>query len=325
MGFLSNIFGKGNTTDPNWLRQQAVQPFKDLRVPEVKEMYVQLQELVSQGEITPEQAVAYLQQESELKGIQVDPEFLNTAIEEMRYLKDIGAQGGMTAQMRQRLQEARDLQEGEARSRTRAIVESAQARGVGGSGIELGERLIAEQEAANRAARTGTQAAADAEQRALQAIIGAGSLGRELQSQRFGQEAQVASAQDVINRFNVQAAQNVEEANRAAREKAGYYNRAEAQRIADANVAAKNLEAQRRAGLVQQRFGNMLSKATGEAGQYSGWAEQDAKRRSEMEAASLGFWSGILGAGTTLGAAAIGGGQAPDAAGAAATAASVMV
>ena len=293
MGFLSNIFGKGNTTDPNWLRQQAVQPFKDLRVPEVKEMYVQLQELVSQGEITPEQAVAYLQQESELKGIQVDPEFLNTAIEEMRYLKDIGAQGGMTAQMRQRLQEARDLQEGEARSRTRAIVESAQARGVGGSGIELGERLIAEQEAANRAARTGTQAAADAEQRALQAIIGAGSLGRELQSQRFGQEAQVASAQDVINRFNVQAAQNVEEANRA--------------------------------GLVQQRFGNMLSKATGEAGQYSGWAEQDAKRRSEMEAASLGFWSGILGAGTTLGAAAIGGGQAPDAAGAAATAASVMV
>jgi hypothetical protein len=288
--------GAGNTAN-------AIASIQGIRVPTTEEQYAELQDLVQQGVLTPEEAIAYLQNQSEMGNIQVDPQFLEQAREEMRYLADVAQQGGMTAGMRARLNEGVRTMEQETSAQTKAIIEDAARRGITGSGVELGGRLLAAQGSANRAADTGVQAAADAEARAMEAAKGAGALGTQLNAQEFGQEADVARAMDDVARFNVTARQNVENANVAARNKAKEVTLAEKQRISDANAAAKNEEAVRRAGLTQAEFQNRLAKGTAVAGVYESAAEAERKRKEAEAAGEAGLFTGLLGAGAQLGSA----------------------
>jgi hypothetical protein len=85
-----------------------------------------------------------------------------------------------------KLQDIRDQQEQENHSANESIMANARARGTGNSNLNTVNSLIQQQSAADRASKAGTDVAAQAQARALQALQSAGQLGQSLDAQQFG-------------------------------------------------------------------------------------------------------------------------------------------
>jgi hypothetical protein len=77
-----------------------------------------------------------------------------------------------------------------------------QMRGQGGSGLELLAQLQSGQAATTDASQASMDTAGMAQDRALQAMIQQGQLGGQIRGQDFGEQADIAKAQDIINAFN---------------------------------------------------------------------------------------------------------------------------
>src|SRR5690606_16028160 len=183
-------------------------------------------------------------------------------------------EGGLTAADRAALASIQSQEQAAARGAREAIIADAQARGMGGSGLELMAQLKNQQDAATRQAQRDLDVAALAQERALAAIQAAGQLGGNIQRQDFSQQFQQAQAQDAINEFNTQNMNQVGLANTQARNEAQRANLAEKQRIADANVALRNQQQQYNRQLLQQDFENRYRKAGGTAAAYQNLAGQ---------------------------------------------------
>jgi hypothetical protein len=158
-----------------------------------------------------------------------------------------------------------------------AALQNAQARGVGGSGLEFAMKEMANQDAASRAQEAGLQQAADsARQRALYAQ----AYGQQLAGVR-GQDLQAESAnKGIINQFNSMNTQNRNAVN-------------------NQNVDQRNNAFKYNEGLKDKRFGNEMSKATGVMNNNNQLADinmaQSAQRNAQTGA--------LIGAGATLGTA----------------------
>lgn len=145
-----------------------------------------------------------------------------------------------------------------ARAGTEAALANAQARGVGGSGLEFAMREIANQGGAQRAQEAGLGQAADsARQRALYAQAHgnalAGVRGQDFQANRANT--------DVINQFNM--------ANTTRRNQVG-------DMTTNVKNQAQQMNNQGRMDTQQQRFQNDLNLAGGRAGAKRGVAEGHA-------------------------------------------------
>jgi len=245
----------------------AVQNLLDVDVPSVSQMRIQLEELVQQGVLDPQLAEEYLQASTQMANI--DPAYQESQMGALRELEGIVDQDGMDAQARAALHQLKGQTQAAERGSREAILENAAARGVGGSGLELASQLAGQQGSATNMANQGFQAAADANQRKMQAIQGVGQLGGQL----WGQGAQEASAQDTINKFNTANKLNW-------RNTAEMQNQAEKQRISDQNTGIKNMQEMHNKNLYQQEYNNALTRgqslsnanlgaAQGELGVYS--------------------------------------------------------
>jgi hypothetical protein len=94
-----------------------------------------------------------------------------------------------------------------------AIGQNMAARGVGGSGVEIASQLANQQGAANRNSMAGTQAAADARQRAIAALMGSANIAGNVRGQdsalaQFNASQRLRQAQGVsgVQQNNAQAA-----------------------------------------------------------------------------------------------------------------------
>lgn len=125
------------------------------------------------------------------------------ALEEMYR---IAMAGGMDPQSRAALLQAQNQTAAAERGARGAIVQNAQARGVGGSGVEFGASLANQQGAATRGSLAGTNAAGDARMRALQAMSGS----QQGYGQVRGQDLDVERARKQVEMFN--AAQRLKKA-----------------------------------------------------------------------------------------------------------------
>lgn len=308
---LSSLLGGGNTgQNPggDWARQAALDEFKKLQTPDIDKMRVELEQLVQTGQLRPEEAQVYLQKASEMSGAVADPTARAAQFEALSGLQDIGNQGGMTDIDRARMREISDTMATENRGAQEAITQNAQERGVYGGGVEMASRMLAEQAAATRASNEGVNVNAEAQRRALEAIMQSGQLGGQIAGQTFGESSERAQAQDAIERFNTQNRQDVMEQNLAARNEAARANLAEKQRVSDTNVASENANRTRNADLVQQDFNNRLQKTSGIAGQYGEMAASgDASRAAEEEKKNRRnqMLGNLISSGAMVGAAAI--------------------
>ncbi len=186
IGSITNILSGGKQQGAIDASQAAINALQGINTPDINQMVLQLQNYVQQGVITPEQAQAYLQSPSALN--QITPNHAQQAA--LQSLQGIGNSGGLNNTDLANLQAIQTQQNTQARGQNQAIVQNAQSRGLGNSGISLLAQLQNQQAAATNENANDLTVAGQAQARALQAIQAAGSLGTTLNSQQFGQQAQ---------------------------------------------------------------------------------------------------------------------------------------
>lgn len=175
----------------------------------------------------------------------LDPATRAAQMQALRQMQDIASQGGLTAVDRSRLDQINRQANQQEQSARQAIIQQQQARGALGGGAALAAQMMAQQGAAERRAQGGLNTAAEAQQRALQAIqSGAGMAGNIRQ-----QDAQRAAAQDAINQFNTR--QQESGLNRQLNMGTQRYNAQQA--------AAQRLRDKQKRG--EEAFGGLLSGA----------------------------------------------------------------
>lgn len=237
--------------------------FKDLNVPNPADLQVQLEELVQQGSLSPEQAQAIMLNGTAMSDVNQDPSTRQAQMDALAQLQDITDSGGLTDIDRANLNKIATDEQTQARGAREAILQNAQARGAGGSGMEILAQLQNAQDSATRQSQRDMDVAAQAQQRALDSIAQQGNLATTIGSQQFNQDAAKAQAADEIAKFNAQNQQQVNLTNTAANNTAQANNLAAKQAIADANTGTRNAQQQYNKNLIQQNFENELKKRGG--------------------------------------------------------------
>lgn len=221
-------------------------------------------------------------QDSLMQNIQTDPALRDAQMAALSQLGDI-SEGGLTLQDKADLADIQGEVARQDAARQGAIMQNMAERGLGGAGMELAQRLQAQSAGADRAASDARNVAAQAQQRALDAIMRRGSLGGEMRAQQFGEDAAKARAQDAMNMYNTGML------NEAQRNK---------QQIANQNTDLGNQQAMQANQIAQQNYENELSKLGGQSGLASKRAGVTSNR-GMREASSIG--SAASGASQILG------------------------
>lgn len=272
-GLLAGSQLLGNKSDAGEpFSKEALAAFANLKAPTAEELQYQLQQLQLQGIITPQQATAINQDPSILQNINGSPEAQGAQMEALSRLQGIGEEGGMTTADKANLADIQGQNSAAERGSREALAMNAKERGVSGSGIDLVSQMINQQDSAGRANTAGLDVAKMAQQRALDAIQQSGQLGTQIQGQQFGEEAQKATAQDAINRFNTANRQDVVNRNVTANNAAQAQNLAEKQRISDTNITNANTKAQADAAAKQKAYEDQVQIAAGKSGQLTNLA-----------------------------------------------------
>lgn len=295
-GLFSSLFGEGGEGDSN----KALQAIQDVPLPILKEIHPEIyRQVVS---LNPELEQAVTLGPSAMEGISTDPRLKQAQMNALNKLMEVGNEGGMTLEDRGRLATINNEVNANLKGNTDAIMQNLASRGMSGGMTELVARQNATQAAANRASQQGFDVAAEAQKRALNALMSGAELGGNMQSQEFSQKARVAEARDAIGRFNTENTQGVNNRNTDRTNNSRQWNAEVGQRIADANTNLNNeTERYNGNGLAQQGFDNRMVKVGGIATGYNNLADRKDKNRDR----EAGFVGGLINAG----ASAYGGGK----------------
>ncbi len=263
---IGNIAGSGDRKKADALKQSALDNISGLKLPQLEQLKIQMEELRSQGELTPEMEATITQQMSEMGNVSTDPRLKDAQMAALTKMMGM-SEGGLSAQDRLRLNDTRRTIAGDTHAADEQILQQMAQRGAGGSGAELAARIMSSQGQADRAARAGDEIAAQANAQALQAMMNSGTMGGQIREQDFGEQARKAEAADAVNRFNAANQQQVVSRNTSARNDAQGANLTSKQRIADANVGTHNYQDQYNKNLIVDNYNrerekaDMLSKA----------------------------------------------------------------
>lgn len=288
-GLTKSLFGGGGEGD----NSAALEAVKNIPLPVLREYYPELYKQVVS--LNPEMDTAVDLGPSKMEGVSTDPSLRAAQMSALNKLQEVGSAGGRDAQF---LSDAAKLQTDvntNLQGQEGAIQQNMAARGMSGGGSELVARQMAAQNAANRQSQAGLDLNAQAQQRALQALMQSGQLGGQMQAQDFGQQSQKAQAADAISRFNAQNQQNIMSSNTANKNQAQQYNVQNQQSIANQNVGQNNQAQQYNLGLAQQNYNNQMAKATGVAQQYNNMANA----KNQERAGDMGLFGNLLSAGMT--------------------------
>lgn len=269
---------------------QVSDQFSGMELPDVSDMQIQLEQMVQQGVLSPEDAQAALANQSDMNNISLDPNLRKAQMDALGGLQDV-SKDGLTDQDEANLSKIQNQENSAARGSREAILQNAQARGLGGSGLELMSQMKNQQDAATRTSQRDMDIAGSAQDRALQALISAGNMGGSIENQDFSQQAQKAQANDAIAKFNAQNQQQVNLANTQASNAAQGANLGMKQSIADQNVNNRNTQQQYNKQLIQQDFNNRMARNSGSAGvaqANAGAAGKDSQSRANAQNQTIG-------------------------------------
>lgn len=298
---IGNILGVGEDSGAGDIYRQYGDLFKNISLPELEK--IQYENYISSGQYDPEIADTLSQGNSNLSQITTDPRLRNAQLEALTGLQNVASEGGLNFDDRARLAQIQGDNLAAEQGSREAILQNARQRGIGGSGLELASQLMNQQGSAGRRNMEGLNVAADAEKRALEAMMQSGVMGGQIRLQDYGEQARAAEAQDAINRFNTSNSQDQLNAAAAARNAAAQYNLGNNQTLSNANVENRNRATDYNSQLAQTNFENQLKKAQGQAGAYQGIASSldDQKKRQDSFTGSLLGLGGALGGGFLAG------------------------
>jgi hypothetical protein len=268
-GSLTDALGITQYSSQEQAMQNALNQFTGLTVPEIQDINLSRFEKV--GEFSPELYRAEQAGPSAFGDIYVDPRLKQAQLDALTALEQQGVEG-LTAQDRLMLEKIAQDEATKSRGAREAIIQQAAARGVGGSGLELMQQMINQQESAGRQSMRDMEVAALREQAKREALQQAGQLGGQMRGQEFGEQAQAAEAKDILNRFNVTNKQQAGMTNVQAQNLAKQQELAERRRIEELNKQQKDKEEMWKAGAPMQQFQAGLGLAGQKAGAYGNQA-----------------------------------------------------
>lgn len=280
----------------------AMDDLAKVPVPDPESLKVQMQQLVQQGLVAPEDAQAIIVQHNAYDEANGSDQARAAQLSALQGFQDQAAAGGLTDTSRANIQHTLDELANTERGQQQAIGQDARRRGISGSGLELADRMMAQQSSADQAGRRGMDIAALAEQAKVEALKNAANTGGQIEQQTFGEQAAKAAAANQIAQYNATNQQQVTLENIAARNRAQADNLAEKQRIADSNTNTENTNRVRNANLIQQNYTNQLDKAKAIANAATGAASEMSKADAANRAYTGDLTSGILGTVGTFGA-----------------------
>ena len=182
------------------IMDDVLRDIEGLSPPELEQLELENPEWLN--DLVYQKADTTLQGESALNQISTDPRLRDTQMGALDALQGVVDSGGLNATDAANLQKIQTQSATADKGRRDAIKQSMAQRGMGGSGMELLQQLQSNQAATDRASQSGLDVAGMAQDRALQAMMQGGQLAGNIQGQDFGQQAQIFSAEDAINKFN---------------------------------------------------------------------------------------------------------------------------
>lgn len=295
---IDALFGVNGEDPGARFNEAGLTAINGVNPPSADDLKVQLQKAVYAGDITPEQAQTYLANPSLMNSVDGSPQGKAAQLQALSQLQGISTQGGLTPTDQAQLAEIESRNASAARGSREAIMQNARERGMGGSGTALLDEMVNGQESATRANQEGLGVAAQAQNRALQAIQASGQLGNQIETQNFGEGSAKAAAQDAINKFNTTNQNTTEAANVAAKNAALARNAETKQAVSDTNTGIGNTNALTNANAKQTAFSDQMAKAGGVAGAYGNLAAG----KSAAENSKRAFEGGLLNTAGNIGA-----------------------
>ena len=244
MSGFSGVFdflGGGNFSKGADAASAAVDAIRNMPVYDPAKAQIMLGRAVELGEITPEQAQTFLLDYSAMEGVQADPATVQAQREALVYFQDV-AKNGMTAADKAQLEGVMIQENANERGNREAILQNMAQRGQLGSGAELQSKLISQQGSANRNFTAGTNLAAQAQKRALEAMTQAGAYASQLRTQDVSEQTEKARAADTIAAFNANMQAQTNRTNTATNNAAQEANLARQYQIQQQNLAQQRAE-----------------------------------------------------------------------------------
>lgn len=260
------------------MQDKDMQEWLAIQIPNPAEQKLAMQKLVSQGTLTPQLEQAFKQDPSAFKAIQTSQAHKGAQNRALMELEKMGSEGGLRLQDKAALQEAQMQAQIADRGNRLGIQDEMARRGQGGSGFDLQAQLQGQQATGDRAARSSLSVAAQAQDRALQSIMGAGDMATKFRGQDFNEQSARAQAEDAINRFNTGNMQDVQSRNVGMQNRAQEQNLNNNQRIADQNVGISNDEQRYNKGLIQQNYENQVNKQKAISNVRAGQAQTEINK-----------------------------------------------
>lgn len=297
---LADLFTGGKSSEAEDAIKAQLDKLNAVQTPTAESLTLpQLQQFVSAGIMTPEEAKSYLAGDTAYSGLTADNSGLDTEMQAIGKLQDIVNSGGADAEEQANIQGILNTLGTTERGDREAIVTQNARQGIANSGLTMAAKLAAEQNDATNANTNALQTGASEEARNLEAIKELGGIGGQVQGQQYTAGANKASAADAISKFNAQQEQDISKVNTTAANAAKAANLSNAQDISNKNtIGAQQQEASVPAAQ-QKAYEDALGKAT--AGM--GGAEALANAKSTSGQQSAGILGGLLGTAGTVGAA----------------------
>lgn len=227
-------------------------------LPVLEKMNPELYKVVAN--LSPEMQQQVLLGPSATEGIALDPKYKQAQMSALNKLMDITNNNGEDAQFKADASKLQNDVNTNLQGNSQAIQQNMATRGMSGGMFELVSKQLAAQQAANRQAQMGMDLHAQAQQRALSALMNQGSMANQMSNTDFNQQNTKAQATDAISRFNAQNLQQVNDANTNARNNAQQMNSQNQQNVANKNVDVNNTTQQYNKGISQQNFNNQMAK-----------------------------------------------------------------
>jgi hypothetical protein len=266
---------------------QAIAALEAVGIPSIEAQQIVLQNPQMVGELVPELQQVIEQEKSAMEGVQVPSQYKEAQERALDKLINMGETPFTLSEQIAQDQQRRETQGLIEQQNARNMLNAAQ-RGIAGSGLEFGLNASQAQQQQQALANASEAKMQQAQQRALESIAQAGSLGTQLSGQSFQQQSDVAKAKDIINQFNTQSRQGVQSANVAAQNAAKLRNLDTKQQLELARAQTVNTQEQYNKGLIQQDYQNRLAKA-------------QAIANARVGAAGTAYQGGLAGAANTMG------------------------
>lgn len=155
--------------------------------------------------------------DSALSGIAPDAQSRLDEQAAIAQLDDIASSGGLTLADRQALAELESTLSRRATARNLSTANQFAARGTLDSGKQLAMQMAANQNANETANNRGETIAAEAQKRAMEAVLAKGRASHAMSKEDYDRQSEAAKAEDAIDKYNASMSTDVQRYNNALR------------------------------------------------------------------------------------------------------------